>query len=230
MNLLIYTCNVGTPDQMKMLSESCKVYGYDLNVYDSGEESYVNNRQIKIDHNLKYLKKLKSEYVLFTDAWDSWMLGSPEKLIRKYQRHFAGKVVVAGNRDLSSRREEDKDKFESKSSYKYICSGSYIGPRLKIIECLERMDKLYKERHSDQLGWIKLYLSDPKAFIIDSQCRLFQTMTLVYENDFILENKKWYNTETRTNPLIVHFAGPKGNSPNAVYMRETFDKWLRNNR
>lgn len=220
----IYTCNVGDPIMIKMLQTSCDRYGVKLNVYNDGDNHFKNNRRIKIDLMIQYLEGIRDKYVIYTDGWDSWFVRDPKQIRNVYQKYYPGKIVISGNKSLYP-QQETSDGFNGKTSYKYICAGGMMGPRLKLLDTLKRIDKLYEDQSSDQLGWIKLYQEDKNAFIIDEECRIFQTMFGVVDDDVVFENGEFINTETKSKPFILHFGGPKGGSGNHLRMERYYEKW-----
>jgi len=223
-DFLIITPDFGGRANATKLVTSCEYHGLELAFY--GQAKWFRDyRQVKIDSILEYLPNVKHKYVMFTDAWDSWILKN--NLFNVYKCNYWNRVVVSGNRDHYPATDlYDMTKFpEAPTSLRHICSSQFIGPREKIIELLTVMKETYKGT-TDQEGWHLLYVNRMVDMVIDHQARLFLNMTNVNQEEV---DESWVYQETKIKPCSIHFSGPKGGDPNAQKMEFFYEKWRREN-
>lgn len=203
-----------------MLVNSCSIYQYDLEYHDF---NFQNFRQFKIDHILEYLRNSTDEIIMYTDALDSWFLR--DDVLKVYKKYFKNKVVISANRDHYPVSDLYTDFPETdESSFKFICSSQFIGERKKLIALFETMQQAYAG-YVDQEAWHLLKAKGLADFEIDHKCRLFLNMTQVSADEL---TDDWMLKETKVRPCSIHFGGAKGDSPNAIMMREMYQKWLQN--
>jgi hypothetical protein len=222
--LLVFSPGLGGEFNSGKLIASCQKYGYELDFY-AKDQGFHNFRQIKMDYILEFLRTVEHEYVMFTDAWDSWLLTAD--ILKVYKKHFDNKIVISGNRDHYPQTDlydmvKDVGEFPTDTSFRFVCSAQFMGPTKKLIELFEKMDQEYKG-YTDQEGWHVLKVKKLFDYEIDSQCRLFLNMTNVEESEL---DEHFVLGETGIRPCSIHFGGPKGDHPNAIAMARFFDKWL----
>lgn len=221
-DLLVCSFSSMGKDSAQKLVESCSRYGYNLDYQDF---PFQNFRQFKIDSMLDYLKSVNNEHVMYTDATDTWFLR--KNIFNVYRNHFGeDAIVVSGNRDhypqtqLYDMTKED-EYFSSHTSFRFICSSQFIGPRLKLIELFTIMQKEYQGM-VDQEGWHYIKVKNLYPFHIDKDCRLFLNMTQVRPDEV---DQFFRLKETWKFPCSIHFGGPKGADLNAIAMSEMFGRW-----
>lgn len=219
--LKVVSYNFDNNPAAEKLVRSCQVYGYDLSFIGVGQ-GFKNFRQAKIELLLSELKNVDATHIMYTDGLDSWFLR--DDLFDVYDKYFSG-VVISGNRN----HYPSSDLYDfypiSESSFQYICSSQFIGPKEELISILELMLRVY-QGYTDQEGWNLLYARNLAHITVDDQCRLFLNMTNVSMDEvtdtFLLK-------ETRKRPCSIHFGGPKGDDPNAIMMTNLYELWVRKN-
>lgn len=222
MNLSVITYSSMGQTIARKLVESCRDFDYNLS-FIGADVWFKDFRQIKINLVLEELKKIETEYTMYTDAPDSWFLRGD--FLKVYKTHFKDQVVVSGNRDHYPVTQlydmvKAEELFPAESSFRFVCSSQFVGPTKMLIELFEVMRDQY-EGLVDQEAWHFVRVNNLYPYVIDTQCRLFLNMTGVYPEE--VEN--WVIKETKQKPCSIHFGGPKGDSPNGKMMEYFYDLW-----
>ncbi len=205
-------------NQTRHLKNSCDRHGIKHVSYGMNERWY-NWQEAKVEKLIPFLKSIDDEIILFSDGFDSLMLKDEKSIMRAYKT-FESDIVIAANRS-SYPAIHLKDEFDDVTSFRYLCSGQYIGKREAIIKALQILDK-YCIRGSDQSGWSQLFANGEADLALDVYCQLFLTMALV-DIEELKKTKRGYRLkETGTYPRGIHFGGPKGGSPNGLAMDEFY--------
>lgn len=210
---MILTCNNESEERTRRLQASCNKYGYKLVTFGQGLK-YRSWRQAKVDQLILELDSIDSEIVCYTDGWDSWMLRPG--LIRVF-KGLKTPLLVSANRDLYPSSDKYGTFPDSPTSFKYICAGGFIGYRKSLINALQRLTDL-SDSENDQELWNIAWSKGILDMKVDHECKIFLNMTNVDKDELYFDNKRLTLKETRTRPFIIHFSGPKGNSPNAENM------------
>lgn len=222
-DLLVVSCNMMNPQDAHMLVKSCEVYGYPLQFYGH-HGGFYNFRQIKIDMLLDILKGVHSEYVMYTDAFDSWFL---KPNILEIYKTFDKPVVVSGNKDHYPHTTLYTGFPEALTSFRYICCSQFIGPTDKVIQTIETIRDKWSG-HTDQEGWHYCYVNGWIDAEIDHYCKLFLNMTRVTLDDIDVTGNIRLK-ETNIEPASIHFGGPKGGDPNEINMKRVYEIWRSRN-
>jgi hypothetical protein len=168
-----------------------------------------------------YLRRFLSDLpqdsiVLYLDAYDVLINRSAEDIWRIYHDMGEG-VIFSGelNAYPARYRVAYLEHFNPlPTNYRFLNSGSFMGPRDRLIEILDHLpeDDLHRICHegSDQAYYAEYYLqhrfshSDLK---IDHYCRLFQNFYHAPWHRFRIEDGLIINDEFGHAPCVLHFSG-----------------------
>lgn len=175
-----------------------------------------NGFQDKVFYLRRFLRDLPADrVVLYLDAYDVLINQSPYKIWSTYQELGEG-VIFSGelNAYPSKYRVAYLEFFNPlPTNYRFLNSGSFIGPRdrlLEILECIpDKHIQAICQEGSDQAFYTEYYLqhranSDLK---IDHHCRLFQNFHFAPWHRFNLSKGVVFNQEFGHAPCVLHFSG-----------------------
>ena len=229
-DLLVCTANYsGKRHQMAMLEESCRVYGLDFNYHEGDWQGFIISKTQGI---VDFLSRVTHPYVLFTDAWDSWMLAN-EKTIMDIYHSFEKPIVVCGHEHIypADGSIHAYNFPESPTRYRYTCPGQYMGETGVLLETIRYMLETYTQYSNDQSLWNKGIASGDITEVveIDYHCKLFLEMTgmALSHLSFDSERRVVFD-ETGSRPIGIHFGGPKGAAPNGQNMNSFYQTWVHN--
>lgn len=199
------------------LIHSCEKFNLNLSLY--GIKQFGDNwRNMKVVKLLEHLESIESEYVLYTDASDSWMLFDEETIIKKFKKHEAD-ILISGERNVYP--EISREYPKSYTSIRYLCAGSFMGKT----ECVKYALKLllkYPEDSNDQLLWHHLFLDEKMNIKIDYTASVFLSMCGIDLDAISIvshaNNPPVILLETDEYPCVIHFNGGKGGSQNELNM------------
>ena len=198
---------------LKRLEKSLKHFRWDYQIIQSPWRGFGT----KIIESYKYMKEYCSDYdlVVFADAYDSIVLGTPEELVARWrafemtaEKTFgfilgAERAVWPPNPGLDF----FYDKVEN-TPYQYINSGCWVAEPDFLVRCLEKFG-LPEYAFDDQLFYTKMFLrkADTYGILADNYAEIFLNTGHSNENSFTFENGRIKDNETKMKPLIVHQNG-----------------------
>ncbi|MBZ4042605.1 glycosyltransferase domain-containing protein [Flavobacterium hibisci] len=219
-----------------LLKLSCFVNGLKLITLIANND--FSTRRIKDYLLLDYLSDDsidQNEIIFFTDGTDAVFTASENEILSKYYS-FNKKIVFSAelgcwpDPGMSSEYPE----INSKTPYKYLNSGGFIGVAKDIKELLQENDfDLNKFPRSNQYLWTKRYFKNTDKIALDVNCEIFCVFfTDVAEeyfpgfegddldyNQYYEHKKEWFNANftvngtrlqnnlTKTLPCHLHFNG-----------------------
>ena len=186
-----------------------KWYGYSMKIYKLKE--YINSQK-------------EEELVCFFDAYDVIFCNNSKNIEDTFLK--LNKDIVIGCHEkpgvlinyFMKGIYNYKEKIESKSKYKYLCSGTIIG-KAKNIKLILNNYKDYKNYKDDQVFWYDMYTkSNNPEIVMDCNNDLFYTSCPpknIYNfilnkgeyNELEIKDGKVLNTYTNTKPSMIHFPG-----------------------
>jgi hypothetical protein len=169
---------------------------------------------LKKELNLWDIDKLKNTLLLFSDSYDVINLSREEEIIEKYNNLSKNKILFSAEKycwpDASLKRYYP----ETKSKYKYLNSGGFIGNAYEILLTLIKID--INDNDDDQLYFTELFLFDNQNIKLDYNCEIFQTLNGSISDIYIYKNRI-INKNTSRIPSLIH---GNGNSKNNIYLLE----------
>lgn len=213
------------------LSRSCEKFNVPLRAYGQGH-NYAGWKFIKIDLWKPYLRYLRDQgftHVFYTDGRDSFMLTGAAEIEKKYQDYGSPPYLISCEdqcypfpqmSDLVLAKSAPKD---PENPWKYLGAGQMMGEINYMIDMWDMLTRHYEnipnENH-DQ-GWLELGLAEgylnPKEFILDHDCKIFQTASLhrlggdipnyIELGRLQIRSGRVFNPITGTEPCAIHFPG-----------------------
>ena len=209
------------PELQKLLTTgkkfgwNIKVLGLELNRTNLGWLNNGNNNKdtngkqgnfsMKLSYPKQFLENIDPHtIVVISDAWDAYVLGTPEEMIKRYKK-FNKDIVISGENNCSP----DPSKayiFEDLKNdpFPYLCSGGIIGKAGTIKKMLEPYNN---EKVQDQAYWRDIYEKNKDKITIDSKAEIFLSMHATKAEDYDFTNDIFTYKPTNTQPLIVHGNG-----------------------
>lgn len=190
------------------LLQSARLNEIEIEVLGKGEEWDLFVTKLLILENK--LKEVKEDYICFTDSRDVLFLNGENHIWDVYQKNWKGKVVFNAEQSCWPYEELSKDHPPNDSTWKFLNSGCYIGPRFLIGEIIKKCIKIYNDTNekNDQPLFQKVFLNDTlgNAITLDYECKLFQSLSGDIE-DITFNKENIYNKSTKTYPSIIHGNG-----------------------
>lgn len=142
--------------------------------------------------------------IIVCDTFDLFPIACEQEILNKYHTlcHpnkiiFSSEIYCWPDKSLSNSYPE------SKSKYRYLCSGSFMGYRDTIYDLIK--NDTVKDDDDDQLFFTKKFL-EGNNIVLDYGCELFQALNGT-EYDIIIHKNRIYNKETNTYPVFIHGNG-----------------------
>lgn len=167
----------------------------------------------KLWHMMDVAGELKGDYshLMFLDASDIVVLGSPDEVMERYFKLGHPWVYGAEENIWSPDSFQPGDYPTPNVKYRYLNAGACLGEIGFMDRWLTKWGRPGYIPGGDQ-DWLaaRFIESYPEAMMLDTNCELFQSMcgSQVEPNPHvILSPGKAYNRVTDTHPLIIHFNG-----------------------
>lgn len=222
---IVTPCYAENEEQINKLVISCKKYDLDLRVFGVKRE-FRSWGQVKLKDLSEVVTDLsmKYEYILYTDGFDSWALGGEKNILFKFDLLDCD-ILIGGE---VSPYPVTAHSYSQNGKFPFICAGTFMGRGKKLATVLQVLNEKYYSEN-DQESWA-LFLSDlPKdsefRVKIDTNADIFLNTNNLEEENIEFFNNKIFSPLTHTHPSIIHFNGPKGETPNALLMNKIFEKW-----
>lgn len=234
---VVTACLWGDTKPIERWMDSCQRFGLDYSYYGV-EERFVNWKETKIDRLITHLQDLDSEVVMFTDGFDSWMLGGEEEILTDFES-FGSDIVLSAERRQYPNIEWGMEFPDSETSFRYPCAGGFIGKRKALIDALNTLrtkymnvefgDKGSEHKSNDQTLWTVAYLRRDLNFVLDHGNYIFLNMNGVSLNELDLFDGVIRVRETDMPPSVIHFNGPKGGSDTEKAMNLLYEIYMEKN-
>lgn len=204
---------------MDRLRRTCAKFG--LPVVFFGDESGWNT--IGSDTNAQFhfapriIESLTTDFVLFTDAADTFVAAGADEIIAKFNAVANGGLLLAAEAGLYPPRlnEEYAERHlrgnaeAATSPWKYPNGGGWMGTPDVLLQCLRHMRNHYHDSEEAQYRWIRCVM-DLDIITLDYQCSVFQTMSGPCGDQVISRDGRPFNRLTEQYPCVVHFNGRCG--------------------
>lgn len=215
-----------------ILKPSVELQGLEL-IALAPSEGYASHRA-KDQALCQYLEGIPDEEVIFfTDGYDTLLLAAENEIMTKYR--LLEKEIIFSAEGVCWPDEELAGRYpSSESPFKYLNSGGFIGKSGAIKKFISenlQTESIRKFSFSNQVYWTEQYLRNQDKIGLDTQCKLFCTLSSdqdsVFRNirgnrnlsDFADLKTKWFNQNfsfhhkrlfvnvTAEMPCQVHFNG-----------------------
>jgi hypothetical protein len=160
------------------------------------------------------VKELNDEdLVLFYDAYDVLPVNGADnaKLLDKIIESFdLDKITMNAEKNCYPDRSLIPLYPQTSSPWKYLNCGVFVGKVKKVREILEVALPLIKTTGMDQAAFAVLFVENKSDIALDYECKVFQTLYMLDQNDLDTSNGKVKNLIFNTEPLLVHGNGASG--------------------
>lgn len=186
----------------KYFFDSCLKLNYDLMLYGL-HEPFSGLRDAKIIELAKTIKLLETELVLVCDSADVLLVKREDELIAKFEEARC-LILMAAEKQCYPQRLMDTWYPPSKTPWRYLNSGAYMGAKENILAMLEAAydlkpnpRNLYRSRdwQDDQFLLSQLYIQEYNI-TLDTQCKVFQCVGDITEEEY-----------ANSDPCLYHFNG-----------------------
>ena len=151
---------------------------------------------------------------MFVDAYDVIFLANESEILEKYEKHYKDQIVFSAEQNLGMYTFDDIYYFLkypiSKKRYKYLNTGSIIGPVKKGIEVFESVGLDKPHEPCDQVPVLRYFTHNPSALTLDCDHHLFGVnggRAGLEDKDYKIENDRLYSVQTKTWPILFHVPG-----------------------
>src|SRR6185295_6080725 len=139
MSLLVFGCDYTHPPiDISLLRRSCERVGIDLQTYGNGQ-AWPSYGIGKITDALAYLQTRSESHVLYTDSQDSFLVHGEEEIMRGYERCGSPAVLLQVEKNCYPAGQWCSKYPKTKSPWKYICAGGWMGTREGMIAALQEL-------------------------------------------------------------------------------------------
>lgn len=205
------------------LIKSCEQRGIPLHLYGVGE-TFQSWWDAKVVRLIEELKRLPHEYVMYTDAADTWCVSTlfphwcprEDGVLVSGERSCFPPGMVLSNRLPTRCYPEPRCPYERewKGNLPFPCAGQFTGKRDAVISALESLRRIPEHETNDQASWIHGMVNGYVDAKVDVWGWYFHTMDGP-RKDFAIEPRyggkgfelwvKYGNTKTMVQWL--HFNG-----------------------
>lgn len=202
-----------TEEPTRLLRESCATHHLPLHLFGCGQP-WRGDMHAHFEGALQAIRNLPSIYdlVMFTDSEDAFVMGGAEEIEYKYKAYTCGVLMSAeqglypwGLGEVWANSEEARPRTTTR--WKFPNGGGWIGRREELQALLINAAETIPANEAQEL-WVKSYCRGD--FKLDDRCAIFQTMSGDTGSNVDWEGHRLYNTNTKTQPVTVHFNGKLG--------------------
>ena len=176
------------------LKASCVCHNLDLiTLLHTSEWNTHKNKDLYLKNYLLTLPK--NEVVLFTDGYDTILIGGEEEILKRYYLISQEQGIVISTEKYCSPDPSLTNLYPLvKTQYRFLNSGGIIGKVSDILELLEKVSTSNSENEkivtnqykwSNQYLWTQVFLKEKGLNIkLDVNCELFQTIPNSIESGY----------------------------------------------
>lgn len=170
----------------------------------------------KIHGYFSVIKDMKDEDVIcITDAYDVLANGPPDELLKKYNWHAKGRIVVGAESACISTKScipldkyWEKLKIEERPPLQYLNSGFFMGSVKSINKLLEYI--LESGNDDDQYAFCEYVNKHPEEIFLDTECNFVGNITVFDSEQYECVKGRIKNIKTDRFPCFVHVPGTAG--------------------
>ena len=224
MNICVLSCCYEKPHLASILTESCKMFGYELKMCEAAELNGVwpasgdmrVGKMVAALEGLKLIQETKAfTHALWADGFDTFIRGHYVDIARGFRHLGEPPMILSAEKNCWPDPIYEVKYPVSESPYRFINAGTWMGQIGYLIDVIGQLVSKYKEEPNDQRIWTMGFLGGfcPGA-VIDTERKIFQTMwgteladvspdaSVIHYNGGI-----WRNPEDRR--MIDHWASVK---------------------
>lgn len=145
-------------------------------------------------------------HILFLDAHDTICLGRAGEILERFVS-FQHPWVCCSEVGCWPDAYRAEKYPPCDTPWRYLNSGAYLAERKYLADCLGRWGGSGLSPHLDDQRFLTdYYLGEPGSILLDTGCRLFQSLMGGFHL-FTLSSGKLHNQSTDTDPLVLHWNG-----------------------
>lgn len=217
---LVTFCNKPS-DGLAMYQHSAAVHGWKPDYLGEGVTWF--SWEVRLRAVRDYCAALPAdEIVVFTDCFDVLLLAPPEKVESAFLA-FNMPMVISAERNCWPMANLAPRFPQARTSFRYLCAGTYMGTAGAILEMMEEIGVDYLENCADQMELSLWYIGQKDKAILDSNCRIFQCCFMA-EDALSVVDGRVVNSETKTRPLILHANGNHADRRTGEFYHKIFRK------
>jgi hypothetical protein len=209
---MLHIFTLGTDiKRIATLKESASLCDYKINYIIP---SIWNGFQDKLLYVRDAIKDIPADDIIcFIDAYDVIAYGSEEELVSKFKEHNCDFLISCEANCYPGEFKERHPILNTKTVYKYINSGTYIGYQFAVYDFLtwKSVDKIEQDcKHGTDQYYLMCYFLEnykTKRIMLDYDQTIFQVMYGISWHDFEIVDGRVYNTILKTVPCFLHFNG-----------------------
>jgi hypothetical protein len=208
-----------------ILQSLCTELGNHLNVMGQGDmrlQRWGQNFGVKIFYLNDFFENPPSTYkptdiVIFSDAYDVFILSSLEKAVRRFHKHDAD-VLISAERYCHPDASRANCYPSQSGSYPYLCSGLFMGYGGTLARIMRK--HTFEIACDDQRYWTTAYLENVDVpGIVRTRLVHLDTEATIFLNaagrcdDIYIEHNPFdkfgivRNDRTKNSPCFIHFNG-----------------------
>lgn len=174
----------------RTLAASLAACGHRLHVISHPWDGFLG----KLHHTYTYLKGVTEHtHFIYSDAWDSFCTRPLPPM--------PDKLIISAERGCYPHPEKEPLYPVVKSPFHFVNGGGWGGPIADFIALYE--SKPPRDEVNDQVWLTDRYLDSPAAFILDTECTIFQTLGFCEATNF----DGFRNAITDQTPYLWHGNG-----------------------
>tara|TARA_A100001015_G_scaffold205127_1_gene229335 strand:- start:1405 stop:2292 length:888 start_codon:yes stop_codon:yes gene_type:complete len=212
-NLQIFTVATHENHHLDRLKRSAEKHNINLQVYGLGKSFPALGMKRLLMH--EFLTQCDpNDMFMFVDAYDVIFLAGEDEILAKYKEHYDNQIVFSAEQNLGMYTIDDIYYFLkypiSNKRYKYLNTGSIIGPVKKGIEIFESVGLDKPNEPCDQVPVLRYFTHNPSALTLDCDHHLFGVnggRAGLEERDYKFEKDRLYSVQTKTWPILFHVPG-----------------------
>jgi len=229
--IVLSPCFYPDASSADLMLRSASAHGLSVQLYGVGQPFVPHGADAQVAKLADLMAKEKlANLVLVTDCRDVLFTANVIEIIAEF-RSFGKNLVMSAEQNCWPPDPEIVKFFygESPHGYDYVNAGQYIGTWESVRFCLDHLLNQYRAKHypgadNSQGWWMAAKMRGELDFVLDSGCRIFQTMSGGASGHIIVRNRRVVNRETHTFPCSVHFNGnPSVVNPHAEMYRSLFE-------
>ena len=153
------------------------------------------------------------DIICFVDAYDVIAYGSEDELVSKFKEHNCDFLISCEANCYPGEFSDKHPILNTKTVYKFINSGTYIGYRHAVWDFLtwKSVEEIVKycKHGTDQYYLMSYFLEyhKTKRIVLDYGQTIFQVMYGISWHDFEITDGRVYNTILKATPCFLHFNG-----------------------
>lgn len=204
----IYFVTIGSDEtKIEYLKKSAEIKNIDIKYIIIKWTGFVN----KIKYMIDFMKDYNDDDIIcFIDAYDV-IVSNIENIYKNFINYNCNIVFSSECICFPYSNIERYKNINSKTNFKYLNSGGYIGYKKNIYQMLtstklEEITMLCKNG-GDQNFFTQYYLNNQINIKLDTNQEIFQSMCCVNFYEFEFHNGYLYNKILETYPCFIHFNG-----------------------